>query len=180
MAPAEYLPEQGRYGLRILPPPNNDHLAKDTDVERNVVVLVYPLQRRPGYTPTSRDLHWSVSWRVDKGGWKHLHVIAENTSYDPQLPRRYVYWGPITKTAGHATSGAVEVLLGSMSLAVRRRIEQIAWSVQVAKPNGQWNCQNWVIDLLCKICQDGIISQRQWSQVVENAQLGAHRLCIVY
>ncbi|TFK80585.1 hypothetical protein K466DRAFT_605213 [Polyporus arcularius HHB13444] len=169
MASIEYLPEQGRYGIRIPPPLNNDHLAKDTDEERNVVVMVYPPRRAPGYVPNPRDLHWSLSWRVDKGGWKHLHVTAEDTGYDPRLPRRYVYWGPITKSAGNATSGAVEVPLGRMSLAVRRRIEQLAWGVQVAKPNGQWNCQNWVLDLLCKIYWDGIISQATWSEVVSKA-----------
>ncbi|RPD52408.1 hypothetical protein L226DRAFT_496274 [Lentinus tigrinus ALCF2SS1-7] len=169
MAPIEYLPEQGRKGIRILPPGSNDHLAPDTDVYRKIVILVYPpLALRPGVTPTARDLHWSLSWRV-KDGWRHIHINAENTSYDPQLPRRYVYWGPITKSSGYATSGAKEVPLGYMSLAMRRRIEQLAWSVQVARPNGQWNCQNWIVDLLCKMHQDGIITQSKWSQVVAEA-----------
>ncbi|KAI0707568.1 hypothetical protein C8T65DRAFT_808940 [Cerioporus squamosus] len=172
MAPVEYLPEQGRLGLRNPPPISNGHLARDTNVDREVVVMVFP--PIPGLIRTPRDAHWSLSWRVDAGGWKHLHVVTLDTSYDPRLRKRYVYWGPETKTVGEAKRGAQHVSLGYMSPAVRRRIEALAWTVGVAKPNGDWNCQNWIIDLLCKICQDRIIDQAKWSEVVARAPHGTY------
>ena len=47
MATVEYLPEQGRHKIRLLPRCSNDHLASDTDVDRNVVDMVYPPVVRP-------------------------------------------------------------------------------------------------------------------------------------
>ncbi|RPD52171.1 hypothetical protein L227DRAFT_515239 [Lentinus tigrinus ALCF2SS1-6] len=174
MAPTEYIREQGRYGLRNPPPIDNSHLARDTNVDREVVILVYP--PRPGRSRSPRDLHWSLSWRVEGGGWKHLHVVVEETPYDAHLKMRYVYWGPVTKTVGDATRGARYASLGYMSRASRQRIEALAWGIGVAKPNGEWNCQNWVVDLLCKICQDGLIDQAKWSDVMATA---SHRTCFL-
>ncbi len=170
MAP-EYLPEQGRRGLTILPPLNNDHLARDNEVDQEVVLFVYG----PGGGTTSpRDLRWSLAWQVSNGGWKHIHVTAENTPYDRHLPWRYVYWGPQTKTAGLATYQARKTSLGVMNSATRKRIEAIAWEVGVAKPDGQWNCQHWILALLGKLYENRVINQAQWSKAIADA---SHRMC---
>ncbi|TFK81531.1 hypothetical protein K466DRAFT_501973 [Polyporus arcularius HHB13444] len=148
MASVEYVRKQGRHGLFNAPPFNNDHPVRDTNADREVVVLVYP--PIPDLTRSSRDLHWSLSWRVDAGVWRHLHIVTEDTPYDPQLRKRYVYWGPVTKSVDEATRGAQQVSLGYMSPLLRRRIEALALTVGVAKPNGHWNSQNWILDFLCK------------------------------
>ena len=41
MAHVEYLPEQGRRGLRIFPPTCNDHLAPETNADEEVFLFVY-------------------------------------------------------------------------------------------------------------------------------------------
>ncbi|TFK81155.1 hypothetical protein K466DRAFT_604732 [Polyporus arcularius HHB13444] len=124
MAP-EYLPEQGRRGLTILPPLNNDHLARDIEVDQEVVLF------------------------VSLGG---------------------TYTGALKpKTAGVATYQARKTSLGVMDSATRRRIEAIAWEVGVAKPDGQWNCQHWILALLGKLYENRVINQAQWSKAVADA-----------
>ncbi|KAI0707549.1 hypothetical protein C8T65DRAFT_650860 [Cerioporus squamosus] len=56
-----------------------------------------------------------------------------------------------------------------MNSATRRSIEALAWEVGVAKPNGQWNCQHWILALLGKLYENRIITQGPWSKVVAEA-----------
>ncbi|TFK81525.1 hypothetical protein K466DRAFT_501976 [Polyporus arcularius HHB13444] len=166
-----YVPEQGRHGLRILPPLDINKLAQETGDLEEVFLLVYG----PGATPTRpKDLRWSLAWRVSNGGWKHIHVTAENTLYDPQMPWRYVYWGPQNKTAELDNCKARRMSLGVMDVATRRRIKALAWEVGVAKPNRQWTGQHWIIALLHKLYENKVLTQAQWSKAIAQAP---HRTC---
>ncbi|KAI0777399.1 hypothetical protein BD413DRAFT_601835 [Trametes elegans] len=151
--------EQGRVGLNGLGPIDNARLAPDPDT-------ILKLAESP------RDLHWSLSWRVGAGAWRHVHIDRHN---DPSAPRpqpRYVYWGAQTKIGGSATSQAQKILVGSMDLRARRAIENIAWTVPVMQPDGIWNCQNWINALLLKLLEGRVINQRTWEGVLNEVSRG--------
>ncbi|KAI0711517.1 hypothetical protein C8Q76DRAFT_61293 [Earliella scabrosa] len=168
MADFTWFREQGRDGLRTsLAPPSNDHLYREVNEPREVFILVYG--PRQLHNVRARDLHWSIYWEVSGGGGKLIHLVQEDEPIFV-LPgqargatiiptRRLVYWGPQTRSPGNATHGARRISLGVMSLAHRQEIERIAWKVLVHKPDGQWNCQHWIINLLYKMVDARIISK---------------------
>ncbi len=178
---AEWLREQGRYGLNRLPPPSVDHVYQDTKVDREVFILVYaPTEMGYGH----RDLHWSLAWNVSGGALRHIHVITEPDGEDNHgIPtHRLVYWGPITKTPprpGSATTLAQRVPLGTMDYEKRQAIERISWETPVHVPDGQWNCQSWIADLLNRLAQAKIISSGTWAEVVAAVTHGMfHTICL--
>ncbi|EJF63594.1 hypothetical protein BD309DRAFT_923819 [Dichomitus squalens] len=176
MPATQYIPEQGKYGLRNKEGPlNNDHLCPDTDVTRPVVLLVY--QPIEGLIQRHRDLHWSLGWEVSNKGFRLIHIQTHNDVRDPQPIPRYVYWGGQTKTAGNATRMAQKFFIGNLSLQQRQQIERIAQTVEVASPNGQWNCQNWIDVLLRKLVEHGVITSAAWAEAMAGAR-GAYRDCL--
>ncbi|TBU57459.1 hypothetical protein BD310DRAFT_949447 [Dichomitus squalens] len=166
MPATQYIPEQGKYGLRNKEGPlNNDHLCPDTDVTRPVVLFVY--QPIEGLIQRHRDLHWSLGWEVSNKGFRLIHIQTHNDVRDPQPIPRYVYWGAQTKTAGNATRMAQKFLIGNLSLQQRQQIESIAQTVE-------WNCQNWIDVLLRKLVEHGVITSAAWAEAMAGAR-GAYR-----
>ncbi|KAI0654906.1 hypothetical protein C8Q70DRAFT_465522 [Cubamyces menziesii] len=158
------LPEQGRSGTVGEPPINLDWIAKDPDIDLPVYIIVSG--PRDGSSHDLRGLHWRLSWQVARDKWRYVHIVEHWRDHQRAPNPRYVYWGALTQSSGHSTSKLTKVLVGVMSLATRKSIEQLALEVPVMWPDGTWNCQNWILDLLTRMHRAGIISQRRWEEVV--------------
>ncbi|KAI9062166.1 hypothetical protein FKP32DRAFT_1677500 [Trametes sanguinea] len=57
-----------------------------------------------------------------------------------------------------------------MTLAMRQQIEELAWTVPVMRPNGQWNCQDWLTELLARMQEKGLITPAQLDEALEAAR----------
>ncbi|KAI0765205.1 hypothetical protein C8Q74DRAFT_1371053 [Fomes fomentarius] len=164
----QWFKEQGRDGLNGPPPPSIDHLHPDINDSREVYILVYG--------PTERglrasELHWSLAWYVREGAVRHIHIVSERVGSDSR-GRRLVYWGPVTKSPpkpGSATVMARKISLGPMTFQMRQAVETLSWQIPVQVPDGRWNCQLWIIDLLNKMVQKRIITEAIWSDVIAKA-----------
>ncbi|KAI1789447.1 hypothetical protein LXA43DRAFT_974282 [Ganoderma leucocontextum] len=131
------------------------------------ILLRIFLHDYPGHTPpntsasvgppqTWRGLHWSVSWPPAPGAWRHVRVDAYDIRTEPAPQPRYVFWGARTTTAdananwdGHG--GAAKLEPGALTREERKRVERMAWEVEVMYPNASGtgnSCQNWVRALL--------------------------------
>lgn len=62
--------------------------------------------------------------------------------------------------------------IGRLSLSMRNRIEEIACGVPVCAPGGLWSCQHWILGLLRRMADDGIITQRVLEDTVGCAYHG--------
>ncbi|KAI0360324.1 hypothetical protein OH77DRAFT_1418213 [Trametes cingulata] len=137
---------------------------RDRDEDAEVFLAVY----KPSLpTLTPRDLHWSLAWQI-KGtaAWRQIHVLQEKMIDGPPPQPRYVYWGALTKSAGPTDSVATKHSLGIFSLADRQKIEDLAWKTPVMIPDGTWNCQDWLLDLLRRVTAAGLVSQEKVDSVL--------------
>ena len=81
-------------------------------------------------------------------------------------------WGPIVLE--HATDYDKyykSLLLGELTLAQRRELLEIAWNTPPMKPNNDYNCQNWVLDVLGIAVARGKcgLNEGKVKQVIEQA-----------
>lgn len=141
---------------------------RDRDEDAEVFLAVY----KPVVpTMTPRDLHWSLAWPISgTAAWRQIHVVTESMSDGPPPQPRYVYWGAMTKSAGPVDSVATRQSVGVFSLADRLRIEGLARDTPVMVPDGTWNCQDWLLDLLQRIVSAGLISQDKRDSLVGDLQ----------
>ncbi|KAJ7292929.1 hypothetical protein C8J57DRAFT_10660 [Mycena rebaudengoi] len=72
-------------------------------------------------------------------------------------------WGPMTKSMGSARTLANSDIttIANLSLEDRQRLEHIASRTQVYEPNGIWNCQDWVKDVLRQAVEAGVVTDTQ-------------------
>ncbi|KAI0336633.1 hypothetical protein GY45DRAFT_1315217 [Cubamyces sp. BRFM 1775] len=164
------LPEQGRSGTVGEPPINLDWTAKDPDVDLPVYIIVSAPRDNGPHDP--RGLHWRLVWQVARDRWRNVHIVEHRDDRQRAPNPRYVYWGALTQSSDPSASKSTKVLVGMMSLAMRQSIERLALEVPVMWPDGTWNCQNWILDLLTRMYRSGIISQRRWEEVVGAAHNG--------
>ncbi|KAI0777332.1 hypothetical protein BD413DRAFT_490404 [Trametes elegans] len=183
MTVTEIIAEQGRAGLSLPSPINMDWQYPDRDVSAAVYLLVFAPTPN---TPTRRDLHWSISWPTatesapgttntargldSAAAWRHIQVETYDVKTDPAPQPRYVYWGACTKSADELTAHAVKLALGTFPKAHRRRLEELAWETPVMHPNGEWNCQNWVLAFFDKVVADGLVAQAKIDHIVQEAE----------
>ncbi|KAJ6514344.1 hypothetical protein C8R47DRAFT_1033148 [Mycena vitilis] len=97
--------------------------------------------------PEQRGQHWAISWTVGDIPPHHkvhrvLHIVRE-IGCD-----HYTNWGPITRSFDPRDYEAVPV--AELTLTQRVVLEQIAAKTEVCVPNGEWNCQDWVREVLAK------------------------------
>ncbi|KAI0747115.1 hypothetical protein C8Q80DRAFT_1105176 [Daedaleopsis nitida] len=139
-----------------------------------VYLLVYP-PRDKGASPRGHDLHWSIGWQVHNGCWSYVHLDLRTCGDNIGLRPQYcAYCGAQTQNADGAMRGPRACSLGRMSLAMRDRIQEIARGVPVcAVPGGMWTCQHWMMGVLWRMENEGIVSRRVLEDVVACAYHGA-------
>ncbi|KAL7283972.1 hypothetical protein ACG7TL_001244 [Trametes sanguinea] len=162
------MPEQGRANSTGLPPIDMSWCFPDPDTSLTVYVLVSAPIDVTKFDP--RDLHWSLSWEVQPNVWRHINVLYHERSDQPAPNPRLVFWGPLTKMGDIAISGERRVPVAVMTREMRKRIEELAWTVPVIYPNGQWNCQNWLVDLLGRMQDCGLITDEILNKAIDGAR----------
>lgn len=157
----ETVPNMGRDGL--LKPPSIDHiyryLPKDLPVEIKVL-------KGSDQTPIlPKDRHWAITWRVGETKSdpkipvrRTLHIVRERGR---EGPLEYLTnWGPLTKTDDLQTQNEADFYkVAVLSYNQRQGLEAIATSQPVLVPNGWWNCQHWIRDVLMRSVHAGICSE---------------------
>jgi hypothetical protein len=160
----EYLPNMGRPTDKA-PPPQVDHLYKERDEDLTVILHVTRSNIHP-YNP--RDNHWTLAWQLGTYGKFPIHrriSIIRETGTD-----HLTNWGALTKSTSTASLGqAVEISLKKMSLSQRELLEDIGNRTEVVKPNGKWNCQDWIITVLKRAEAQGVVTRDEWTAAVEAA-----------
>ncbi|KAI0336643.1 hypothetical protein GY45DRAFT_1315231 [Cubamyces sp. BRFM 1775] len=177
LATIEVLGAKDQLSLALAGSTNDDWLARDYDVDAPVYLFVYP-------SHASTDPHrsrWSIAWPV--GGlteasmtaWRHIHADAyDNEAGLETDPPRYVYGGAITKTAGPGTLMAKRFMLATMSLPMRRRIEELAaetplTSIASYPEDDSEDGQGWIKELLNRMVASGVISSATRDHVIQDA-----------
>jgi hypothetical protein len=161
-------PNMGRPPGRISPVAI-DHIYRDPDID----LLVYLLVNSDH--PDARGRHWSISWQVgeldESSGTdsprihrveRVLHIVREvGLEY-------YTNWGPITRFFETTHFNAIPI--ATISLLNRKALEEIASSTEVYEPNGAWNCQDWVVEVLRKAIEKGIFTTKEVDMVLAAAR----------
>lgn len=147
-------------------PPNQvDHLYKERDEVLAVILFVTRSSVRP-YNP--RNNHWIIAWELGMYGTNPIHrriAIVQEAGVD-----HLTNWGPLTKSASTATvTKTIGIPLKSMTLEERQKLEEIAVNTPVLIPDGEWNCQNWLMTVLETAEAQGLITNEEWSAAVEEA-----------
>jgi len=57
-----------------------------------------------------------------------------------------------------------------MSLGERKALEAIALITEVYEPNGAWNCQDWVIEVLRKAVEKDLLNAQEMDEVLTAAR----------
>ncbi|TFK32798.1 hypothetical protein BDQ12DRAFT_692001 [Crucibulum laeve] len=157
-----YLPNFGQT-KKMHRPVDIDHLYPDPDADLPILLIATKATVLPGGKVTPKDSHWKLAWRVGKTHTgvqiqRELHVIR-----DVGL-NHLTNWGPLTKSCEEYTK-AVEVT-PRMSLVNRRRLEKIAAETPVRKPDGLWNCQNWIRTVFEAAEKQGLFTYREWTSAI--------------
>ncbi|KAI0262105.1 hypothetical protein BC834DRAFT_845270 [Gloeopeniophorella convolvens] len=118
----------------------------------HIAVSAYPAPTRP----LPRERAWALCWAPAAGATRVLGTVRAAPDRDS-----FVYWGPMTLAGDAARErGARLVPVASLSRGKRAALERIAQSVGVMRPNGWWNGQNWVVEVLKRAVEEDLISPR--------------------
>lgn len=72
---------------------------------------------------------------------------------------KYLINYPLTNSNSLARKTKPEVMnIGTLSLRQRRELESIAWNVVIVRPDGEFNCQNWIAAVLSVAAARDLIS----------------------
>jgi hypothetical protein len=153
------MPNKGRPSGR-LSPVGIDHIYKDPNTMLPVELLIINDHVDP------RSRHWSISWTVGQspaGDYvqRVLHIVRE-VGYN-----HYTNWGPCTRVM--RADDATVVCITEMGKADRLALEDIARETNVFIPNGLWNCQDWVMEVLKKAVEQKLITTAQLNTAVATA-----------
>lgn len=138
-------------------PVDIDHLFRDPDTLLPVMLTATRI------TPQSpRDSHWKLAWKVGKSSsgipvQREIYIVRNMTIHD------YMNWGPITKTAEECTR-TVEIT--KMTLANRKRLENVAADVPFQRHTGKTHCQDWIIAVLEAAERQGLLTRSDWTAAV--------------
>ncbi|KAK0209101.1 hypothetical protein DFS33DRAFT_1380582 [Desarmillaria ectypa] len=154
-----------------LPPIDLNYWNPDPDTKVPVHIMV---TRMSGFTDP-RDLHWKLVWAVkivEKDGdiqifHRRLEVVQE-VGYD-----HLTNWGAVTQVETVSSKRFnPRKVVATMSLAQRKELEKLASQVRIEEPNGVWNCQDWIVTVLQKAEQAGLVTKNEWTAAVTWAMNG--------
>ena len=172
MAEPDILPNMGR-DPGLIEPPSVDHLFPDHDSLRTVMLIIWDSSETSTIAPNDR--HWAIAWKVGKSSngddvHRLLGVVRERGP-DGDLLEHLTNWGPLTRSA--ASAGCHEntnsIPIGTLSLPQRKWLEGVAEAEPVLKPNGWWNCQDWVISVLVQSIRNGLFAKESVESVLKQA-----------
>ncbi|EIM80990.1 uncharacterized protein STEHIDRAFT_161997 [Stereum hirsutum FP-91666 SS1] len=177
------LPNQGRYSN--LGPPNLDWIYPDPDSPLPISLLVVPPpQPRLITTPatssfhTSKDNHWALYWPVHPPtAWSQSRRIIRriHVQHDPGRDH-LTFWGPLTVIEEESAEEVERSTrmrrfeMGEVGKMERVLLEEIAREVDVMEPDGEWNCQDWVREVLRRAVEKGVLEGVVCERVLREAE----------
>ncbi|TRM66157.1 hypothetical protein BD626DRAFT_546497 [Schizophyllum amplum] len=162
-------PELPNFGREGYAPTDLDWIHKDRDRDADVHLRVF---RAPEGGP--RWNHWSIDWRVGsstegpmKAGQSAIRKLE--IQQDPGH-MHLTNWGPRTGMVDAMTAAAQDAFfLGRLSLAQRKKLECIAAEEPVRVPDGAWNCQQWLKNVLEKAVEADLLEEDTVTQAIDSA-----------
>lgn len=144
-----------------LSPVGVEHIFKDPDIDLPVELLVNTSHPHP------RGRHWSISWTVGQSSsgdmvQRVLHVVQE-VGYN-----HYTNWGPKTRVFEPVEFKSIPI--ASLSKVQRLALETISEATPVFVPNGEWNCQDWVVEVFRQAVGEGLFTTEQIDRVLAVAR----------
>ena len=83
---------------------------------------------------------------------------------------KYLINYPLTNSNSLARKTKPEIMnIGTLSLRQRRELESIAWNVGIVRPDGEFNCQNWIAAVLSVATARDLISAVTVHAIVKEA-----------
>ncbi|KAI0371357.1 hypothetical protein BV20DRAFT_965558 [Pilatotrama ljubarskyi] len=153
----------------------DDWLARDHDIETPVYLVIEIPPASTGVQAT----RWSIGWRVggltegDMKAWRQLAIEASAHLVDMDEPSQYAYRGPLTKTLCPAAVAAKWCMVTNTTLAVRKRIEELAKTTDIATSGEaetlEQASQKWTQRLLEEMAAFNLIAAERREQVVAQA-----------
>ncbi|KAL1746300.1 hypothetical protein HDZ31DRAFT_34531 [Schizophyllum fasciatum] len=118
--------------------------------------------------------HWWLDWPI---GVRHHHhrtrrddAVTRLQAVQERNHAHLTNWGPLTVIASErSTCAGCAFPLGELTLAQRRKLECIAGVEPVMPPDGEWNCQDWVMSVLRKATHVGVMDVETVNGAVEEA-----------
>ncbi|KAI9451824.1 hypothetical protein BJY52DRAFT_1190733 [Lactarius psammicola] len=125
----------------------------------HVVVSGYPAPTRP----LPRERTWALCWSPANGVVRILGTVrAAAGQGEPRV------LGPITQQSEFPRECRL-VPVASMGRGKRAALERIANGVGVMRPNGWWNGQNWVVEVLKRAVEQDLISPDERDNAIYTA-----------
>ncbi|KAF9558525.1 hypothetical protein CPC08DRAFT_557196 [Agrocybe pediades] len=156
----QYLPDFGR-PIGAEAPISSDHLFKDTDDIKDVKLRVTQSQDND-----PRHHHWTIFWVVANCGdievHRRVHVVREIGA------SHLTNWGAVTSSMDPDPTTR-DIFIKRMTLAERKRLEEIGNTTPVRVPDGDWNCQNWVYSVLRTAEKEDLLAPQESVSVVIRA-----------
>ncbi|TFK54002.1 hypothetical protein OE88DRAFT_1654454 [Heliocybe sulcata] len=171
-----YVPHQGRMAPDGVTPlqlrMNMDWTIKDTHGDLPVYVLVEP---PPDSRAKPRDLHWMLAWRVQEEDnfWRVIQVVRERPVGSDFMNNYLTNSGPATHALLTSTTRQGRLIyVGTLSRDQRRELEGIAEEHPVREPDGTWNCQNFLVEVLELAIARGIVDKETARKAIADASGG--------
>lgn len=140
-----------------------DHLFRDPDLSLPVELLI-----NRAY-PQLRGQHWAISWTVGDISGSPTHKVQRILHIVTELGfKHYTNWGPLTRSFDPLELAAVPI--ATLTLVQRRALEDIAAETRVCVPNGEWNCQDWIIEVLGRAVEEDLVSAMEMDTAIRLAQ----------
>jgi hypothetical protein len=142
----------------------------------HIVVSGYPAPTRP----LPRERTWALCWSPANGVVRILGTMRRSPSSSAPAPvsvaekeeggagSGYVYWGPVTQAHDFSRECRL-VPVASLGRGKRAALERIANGVGVMRPNGWWNGQNWVVEVLKRAVEHDLISPQERDNAIFTA-----------
>ncbi|KAI1788095.1 hypothetical protein LXA43DRAFT_669501 [Ganoderma leucocontextum] len=139
----------------------DDWLARDHDVDRPVYLVLH----RPHASSDSEKYRWGITWTVggfaqnEVPAWRFIQLETLGDPFETGGEQRYAYFGPITKTVAPGTMSARLYDLGTLSLAKRQVVEEVAQTVAIPvdAETDVSDPREWVKELLRRLVAAGVL-----------------------
>jgi hypothetical protein len=125
----------------------------------HIVVSGYPAPARP----LPRERTWALCWSPANGVVRILGTVRAAPEKES-----YVYWGPVTQAYDFSRECRL-IPVANLGRGKRAALERVANSVGVMRPNGWWNGQNWVVEVLKRAVEHDLISPEERDKAIYSA-----------
>ncbi|EJT97527.1 hypothetical protein DACRYDRAFT_119219 [Dacryopinax primogenitus] len=149
-ARSEGILENNGHPEGLLAPPGIEHIVKDPKQPMTVYLFI----RREGELDPE-DRHWTVLWVLPRSDAKPGQVVVRILEIVREINHPHLTnWGPLARIRRAESMEKALIAIGELSFAERQALEKIAKNTPVYRPNGVYNCQHWVIDVLSQAIHD--------------------------